>query len=317
MPLPNDQRVVALANDLIQQFDKIFGLHPGYRPAHAKGVMLTGSFSPSSQARSLTNAPHIVRSGTPVTVRFSNSTGLPTLPDNVPEANPRGMAIRFNLADHVHTDIVAHSTDSFPTRDGNEFLEFLRAVAASGPDVASPKPVEVFLGSHPMAAAFIQTPKPQPVSFGTDAYFSVSAFQFKNEEGKTSFGRYRIVPDGGTEFIKDEAVESLSQTYLFDELAERITKRPIRFKILVQVAAAGDEPNDATVRWPEDRKLLEFGTFELTALVPDNAKEQKQIIFDPIPRTEGIEPTADPLFELRAAVYLISGRRRRAATQES
>jgi catalase len=51
----------------------------------------------------------------------------------------------------------------------------------------------------------------------------------------------------------------------------------------------------------------------LTALVADNAHEQKQIIFDPIPRVEGIEPSDDPLLELRAAIYLLSGRRRRAA----
>jgi catalase len=47
--------------------------------------------------------------------------------------------------------------------------------------------------------------------------------------------------------------------------------------------------------------------------VEDNAAEQQHIIFDPIPRIEGLEATADPLFDLRAAVYLISGKRRRAA----
>jgi catalase len=226
------------------------------------------------------------------------------------------MAIRFNLGEHVHTDIVTHSTDGFPTRDGNEFLEFLRAAAASGPDVPSPKPVEVFLGAHPAALAFVQTPKPQPVSLAKDAFFSVSAFQFKNAEGKVSFGRYRIVPDGGTEFYKDEDVAALSPTYLFDELTDRVKAGPIRMKILVQLAAEGDPTDDATVHWPEDRPILAFGTLELTSLVADNPAEQKRIIFDPIPRTEGIEPTADPLFELRAAIYLLSGRRRRAATPE-
>ena len=39
------------------------------------------------------------------------------------------------------------------------------------------------------------------------------------------------------------------------------------------------------------------------------------IIFDPIPRVDGIEPSNDPLFELRAAIYLLSGRRRRAAPE--
>src|SRR5688572_5956558 len=113
MPLPQDERIVCLANDLLQQFDTIFGLHPGFRPAHAKGVMLTGTFTPAAGAERLTRAPHVARPSTPVTARFSNSTGLPELPDSAPEANPRGLAIRFNLAEHVHTDIISHSTHGF------------------------------------------------------------------------------------------------------------------------------------------------------------------------------------------------------------
>src|SRR5580704_5674889 len=222
MPLPNDERVVALANDILQQFDKIFGLHPGFRAAHAKGQMLTGTFTPTAQAKSLSNAAHFIRPSTPVTVRFSNSTGIPMLPDNSPDANPRGLAIRFNLADHVHTDMVTHSTDGFPSRDGKEFLEFLLAVAASGPEVPSPKPIETFVSAHPAALAFVQAPKPHPVSFARDAYFSVSAFQFTNAEGKISFGRYRIVPEEGTAFLKDEELAAMSPTYHFDELAARV-----------------------------------------------------------------------------------------------
>jgi catalase len=74
--------------------------------------------------------------------------------------------------------------------------------------------------------------------------------------------------------------------------------------------------NDVTVHWPQNRKVVEFGTLELKDPVADNAHEQKQIIFDPIPRLDGIEPSDDPLLELRAAVYLISGRRRRAAPEQ-
>jgi catalase len=125
MPLPSDEKLIALSQDLLKQFDTIFGLHPGFRPAHARGVMLTGTFTPSPNAPSLTRAPHITRNSTPVTARFSSSTGLPQIPDNDPNANPRGLAIRFHLAEHVHTDIVSHSTDGFPTRTGQEFLEFL------------------------------------------------------------------------------------------------------------------------------------------------------------------------------------------------
>jgi catalase len=313
MPLPQDARIVTLAQDLLQQLDQIFGLHPGFRPAHAKGLMLTGTFKPAAGAQTLTRAPHVLRESTPVTVRFSNSTGLPELPDNVPDANPRGFAIRFNLAEHVHTDIVSHSTDGFPTRDGYEFLELLRALAASGPDVASPKPIELFLGSHPAALAFVQTPKPFPSSLARETYFGVTAFVFTNGAGERKFGRYRIIPRSGNDFLTDEQASRLSPNYHFDEIAARVLKEPVRFRIQVQIAGPEDTVDDATVHWPESREQIELGNVELTQVVEDTLAEQKHIIFDPIPRVDGIEPSADPLLELRAAIYLLSGRRRRVA----
>src|SRR3982751_1764919 len=124
MPLPQDERIVSLANDLLQQFDILFGLHPGFRAAHGKGVMLPGTFTPTQGAERLTKAPHVTRASTPVVVRFSNSTGLPAIPDNVPDANPRGLAVRFMLADHVHTDIVSHSTDGFGHVTGTSSCSF-------------------------------------------------------------------------------------------------------------------------------------------------------------------------------------------------
>ncbi len=313
MPLPTDEKLVALAQDLIQQFDAIFGLHPGFRPAHAKGALLTGTFTPSPGAASLTRAPHMNRASTPVTVRFSDSTGVPLIPDNDPNANPRGCGIRFHLADRVHTDIIGHSTDGFPTRTGQEFLEFLRALAASDPKKLSGSPLEAFLGSHPKALAFVQTPKPAPSSFARESFFGVTAMRFTNQDGASRHGRYRIVPEAGVDHLTDAAVAAKSANFLFDELAERIAKGPITFRIAAQLANDGDTVNDATVHWPEDRTLLDLGTIALTAPVANDAQEQQHTIFDPIPRVNGIEASDDPLLELRAAVYLISGRRRRSA----
>src|SRR5262245_41200869 len=104
-----------LAKDLIGVLDTLArGVHAGFRPAHAKGAMCTGTLAPSPEATRLTRAPHASRPSTPVTVRFSDGTGLPTIPDNDPaRSGPRGIAVRFHLAEHVHTDIIAHSANGF------------------------------------------------------------------------------------------------------------------------------------------------------------------------------------------------------------
>jgi catalase len=316
LPLPTDERLIALSKDLLQQFDTIFGLHPGFRPAHAKGAMLTGRFTPSPAAASLTRAPHMNRASTPVTARFSNSTGVPLVPDNDPKANPRGLAIRFHLAERVHTDIISHSTDGFPTRTGQEFLEFLRALASSDPSKPSPSPIEAFLGTHPKALAFVQAPKPTPSSFARESYFGVTAMRFTNKDGVSRYGRYRIVPEAGIEHLPDAIAAAKSPNFLFDELGERIAREPIAFRILAQMANDGDTVDDATIHWPEERTLLDLGAITLTESLADNAHEQQHIIFDPIPRVDGIDPSADPLLELRAAIYLLSGRRRRAVPDE-
>jgi catalase len=221
------------------------------------------------------------------------------------------MATRFHLAEHVHTDIIGHSHDGFPVRTPEEFLEFLRAVHASGPEVTKPTPVEIFLGSHPKALEFVKAPKPIPTSFAREAFFGVSAFRFTNKDGAARFGRFRIRPDAGTEHLDAPGAAAKSANFLFDELRERIAKGPVKFNIVVQLAASGDTVDDATVHWPEDRPQLPFGTLVLTGEVANNAAEQQHIIFDPIPRVDGIDPSGDPLLATRADLYLLSGRRRR------
>ena len=312
MPLTKDERIVRLSEELLAMFDGLFGRHPSFRAAHAKGGLYSGTFVPTPAAAELSTAAHFQRPSTPVFVRFSNSTGVPNLPDSDANANPRGMGLRFMLGDRVHTDIVAHSVDAFPTRTGEEFLDFLKAVKASGaPDAPSPKPIEVFLGQHPSALAYVQLPKPAPESFATEQFFSVSAYRFIDAAGKGHFGRYRIVPDAGVRHLPSTDAAS-SPDFHFDEISRRVGAGPVKFHVDVQMAKEGDVVDDCTQHWPADREVLRLGTLTLTEAVPDAAAAMQRIIFDPIPRTEGIEASDDPLLELRAAVYILSGKRRRA-----
>lgn len=313
-PKPHDPGT-ALSRDALQAFDNVNGgVHAGFRPAHAKGILLSGTFTPSAAAKALTKAPHAQRASTPVTVRFSDFAGVPMVPDNDPNgASPRGCAIRFHLGEHVHTDIVAHSHDGFPARTAEEFVEFLRALAASGPGASRPSPIEVFLSTHPKALEFVQAPKPFPTSFARESYFAVAAVKFVNGEGKAQFGRIRVRPAEGGEYLDEAAAASKGPNYLFDEIKERVAKAPVKLNVMVQLAGPGDTVDDSTIHWPADREQVEFGVVELDALVPNDAAEQQKIIFDPIPRVDGIEVSGDPLLEPRADVYLLSGRRRRSA----
>jgi catalase len=232
-------------------------------------------------------------------------------------AGPRGMAIRFYLADHVHTDIIGHSHNGFPTRTGEEFLEFARALAASGATVPKPTPLEKFFATHPRAMQFATSPNPIPTSFARESFYAVSALKFTNNAGASRFGRYQIRPGEGTEYLAPEAAAKKSANFLVEELPHRLAAGPVKLRILVQLAAEGDDVSDSSVTWPDDREQIEFGTLTLTKMEDQSKPDLRKIIFDPIPRVDGIDPSDDPLFEVRAAIYLASGRRRRAAQPAS
>ncbi len=304
---------LVLAEQLLNALDTLSGLHPGFRPAHAKGLMCSGTFTPSPEAAKLTRAPHAGKPSTPVTVRYSDSTGVPTIPDNDPQqSSPRGIAVRFHLADHAHTDIVAHSTNGFPVRTGEEFLAFLRAAAAFG--AGKPEALGAFLAAHPNAKRFVEAAKPIPTSFAREAFFAVTAFRFTNAEGVSRHGRFRLRPEAGTEYLTDEQAARKAANFLFDEIGPRLAKGPIRLGVFVQLAADGDDVTNASVAWPDSRVEARFGTVVLTERVDDRAPERWKIIFDPVPRVDGIDPSGDLLTEVRADIYLLSGRRRRAAS---
>src|SRR5271154_486813 len=222
MPLPTDEKILALSNDIIQTFDSIFGLHPGFRPAHAKGILLSGTFTPTAEAASLSRAAHLNNPSTPVSVRFSNSTGIPVIPDNDPNADPRGFAIRFHLAEHVHTDIVAHSANAFPARTGQDFLEFLTAIIATDLTHIPGSALEKYLGTHPAALAFVQLPKPPASSFARESYFGLTAMRFINKDGASRYGRYRILPEAGNDHLDAAAAAAKGPNYLFEEIETRI-----------------------------------------------------------------------------------------------
>jgi catalase len=301
----------ALPQQVLDALDALSGLHPGSRPVHAKGLMCAGTFTPAPEAVQLTRAPHASRPTTPVTVRYSNASGVPASLDNDPQSGPRGIAVRFHLADHVHTDIIAHSFDGFPVRNGAEFLEFVRAAAAFG--AGKPEALGAFLAAHPHAKRFVATPKPVPTSFAREAFFAVTSFKFTNAQGLSRHGRLRIRPMAGTEYLSTEEAAAKSGNFLFEEIAARLASGPFGLGVFVQMAEPGDDVTDASVTWPASREEIPFGTVTVTARLDEQVPERRKVIFDPVPRVDGIESSGDPLTEIRSDLYLLSGRRRRRA----
>jgi len=301
----------SLAQQLADQIVQVNGgIHPGYRYFHAKGLVVLGTFTAAAGARSISRAAHLQGGAVPVTVRFSNAAGVPTVPD--PNAGPRGMAIRFGLPAGTYTDIVANSHNGFVVGTGEDFLAFLKAAAATRPDSPHPSPIEAFLGSHPRALKFVIDNKPLPASFATLAYYGNTAFVFVDPKGTKRAGRYQIVPVAGLASLDSAAAAQAGPNYLFDELPLRLARGPVRFRLYVQLANPGDPTNDASMVWPDDRKRVELGTISMTSVAPNDELE-RSLTYNPIFLADGIELSDDPLVPLRSAVYALSVQHRRTA----
>jgi len=278
------------------------------RAVHAKGIIVTGTFVPDPAAHKISKAKLFTAGNIPVIVRFSNFTGIPTIPDNIGDANPRGFAVKFMAPGETEMDIVAHSFNGFPTKNAEEFRQLLLAIGASGNDAPHPNAVEKFLATHPVAKTFLTTQKPPPESYGTAEYYGVNAFKFTDTAGHALFVRYRFVPAGGEHYLDDAAMKAKGADYLQPELKQRLSKGPIRFDWYAQIAQKGDLIDNPSVAWPESRKLVKLGTITINA-VADQATEDPKLLFLPANLPDGIE-AADPMLLVRNGAYPISFRHR-------
>src|SRR5258708_23493191 len=291
------------------------GTKPGYRVAHAKGIVCEGTFVSSAGAAALSKAAHFQRGSVPLTIRFSDGSADPFVPANSHNAGPRGMAVRFTLPGGGLTDVEGQNHNGFAVGTGEEFLALLNAALATDPSRPHPWPIEGFLRAHPRALKFVQHTAVVPASYGTAAYFSNNAFVFVNKDGVKQAGRYQFLPVAGRRDLSDAAAGAKSRDFLAEELRTRFARGPVEFRLVVQLANAGDPTNDASLVWPDDRRTIEMGTIRITSVVTDSDSAQKALVFFPTSLTDGIELSDDPLPALRTSAYALSFARRQRASQ--
>lgn len=287
----------------IDTINGVFGVHPGRRALHAKGITCRGSFEPTAEAGSLSRAAHL-QATVPVIARLSDGSGDPDEPDAKPGV--RGLAVGFELPGGERTDIVAQNAPRFPVSTPDAFMALITAVDP-GPRMAYRLPF--FLARHPRAipalaanAAALKA----PAGFGSVPYYAVHAYGFESASGNRRWGRYTWVPEPAE--AAREPGSGRSRDYLIEEVRERLPADPIRFDLELQLAEARDNPHDPASQWPAERERIRLG--ELTIESVDESIAET--IFDPMKLTDGIEPSKDPILHYRPGAYSVSFERRTA-----
>jgi catalase len=286
------------------------GNHPSVRAGGAKGVCIKGSFTPSSEAASLSKAPHFVKA-LPVTARFSMFGGNPNISDKTKPVT-RGFAVRFGdpSGDMV---LVFISAPMFGSRTPQQQLEGIMA-RRPGPDgKPDAEKIRAFQAANPETgrqAAWLNA-RPVPASFAGVDYWTVHAYTLTNAHGEAKVAKFKAVATAGQLGLSDEELKAKPDSFYVDELKERLAKGPVRFELVAILGEATDPTDDVTATWPEEnRKVVKLGTIAITALEPNATCDAAT--FDPVVNLpDGVAgPADDPMFAIRSPAYAISLSRR-------
>lgn len=297
-----------LGTQIVDAFNRLFGTSPGTRANHAKGTVVKGIFTPTSEAASLSTSPLFEGPSIEAIARFSDATGRPDIPDGAKAANPHGLAVKFHLRDGSEADMVLNSLKFFPVATAEEFRDLLVATAESPPGASKPTKLEQFVASHPnvpRASATATT----PASFAEEEYRGINAFVLVAKTGARQAVRFMVTPEKIVHLDTADA-ERRPPNFLVDELATRLARSPVTFHLQAQLAKSGDPTNDPSRPWPDSNRVVDLGALTIDALVPDSASAEKELLFLPGRVTEGIELSDDPMISVRDATYAVSFSRR-------
>src|SRR4026208_1312504 len=233
--------------DLGDALSGLFGKHAGDRAAHAKGICLTGTFTPSADAPKLSKAAHFAKE-VPLRARFSPGGANPSAPDNAQD-NVRGLAVKFDLGNGTSTDIVTISAPMFFVKTPELFVEFLKTVATGDKDK-----LNAFFAAHQEARRQNAGLMSHPVraSYAGVGYWGVHAFTFTNAAGGQTLVKYHLTPEAGDPGLTPDDAKAKGPDFYPDELKDRLAKGPVVFDLVAIMGKPGDQTSDPTLRWADE-----------------------------------------------------------------
>jgi catalase len=287
------------------------GRHPGFRRAHAKGLCIEGSFLSNGNGALLSKAGIFARSNSPVIGRFSTGGGQPYAPDG--RLAFRSLALSLTQVNGEQWRMALDDTPMFLVATPQAFVDFQRATA---PDPRSGKPdptrAGAFLAEHPETRAFRKWQQATPLSssFANETFYSINAFRFIDDAGKTWTVRWSFEPETPFEAIDKATLGARPANFLFDDVIARLAHHPLRWHLIVSIAEPGDPIDDATKVWPADRRRIDVGTLVIDRALAEENGDCRNITFDPLILPSGIAPSDDPLLAARSGAYASSLARR-------
>jgi len=298
--------------EIVEKIGQILGYFPGYRTLHADGRFFQGYFTGNQAAKRYSRALFLQGEKIPVSVRFSKGGGDPYANFNATV----GMAVRFYMPKGMVCNLVMLSQKLFIANTVEQFLALLEAGLPTEPGGPINKAgLQQFLLTNPNSALVfkMRAESLAPVSFAHTEFNSVHAFLFRNAADHITAGRLHWVPVAGIQGQSAEVLATMAKDVLFTELASRLNNETVTFDLVLELAGEGDPLNDATALWPENRDRVPIGRLTLTGTLDEEDLNDKVMNHDPSQLTDGIDPTDDPILQIRRGVYEVSAAQRSSA----
>ena len=297
---------------IVDTFEKVGGVHPGFRRNHAKGIDVTGYFDSNGQGQAISRSLVFAQGRVPVVGRFAYAGGDPNIAD-APQT-VRSLALLFRLPDGEEWRTAMVNIPVFLVKNPQSFNDLLLASAAD-PATGKPKPalMNAFLAGHPETAAAMKVIGSHPFSsgFGDSPYYGLNAFMFTRLGGESVPVRWWVAPEQTSpEQTGPVTTSATGKNYMFDALIGQVHAKPLRWHLMLTVGQPGDPTADATVPWPPDRKQIDAGTLTIESIESEDISPTRDIVFDPLVLPDGIAPSDDPILSARSAAYLQSFTRR-------
>jgi catalase len=308
--------VVAAA---MSAMEKYTGVVPGYRRAHSHGHGFVGHFEATPEAAWLTVAEHMQGDRIPVVVRLSNGAGSPYAADlqSPHRGATLGLGIEFALPSGRRTTWGAPNLTAFPASTPEEFVAVTTAQRPNARGRRNPLRLLVFVARHlrtlPGLRALLDHP---PIrSFAAADFHGLHAYHLVDAEGRRQAFRYQwrsTMAEGRT--VTEREAARWPPQFLVEEMRQRVTRGPVRWELIFQLAEDGDPTHDQLLAWPASRPRIQAGTLTLTAEHPDQDVVDG-MVFDPTKLPPGIECSDDPLLAFRSEVYGASHAARTSETK--
>ncbi|MEQ1714079.1 MAG: catalase family peroxidase [Hyphomicrobium sp.] len=298
----------ASAETIVDALNTIFGKQKA-RASHAKGQCVTGTFTPAPEAPGLSKSPSFAKA-VPVLARFSMGGGNPKIPDAT-KAAVRAIAFKLDPDGKSSEFAFVNAPVQF-AKSPAQMLGFLQARFPGADGKPDPAKIKAFSDANPETTNQGKwlAGKPVPASYAGVNYWGVHAYTLTNAKGDKAVVKFKLIPTAGEAGLTDDEAKAKPADFLIDELKGRLEKGAASFDLIAIIGEAGDQTNDPSAMWPEDkRKTVKLGTMAIAAIA-DNAKCDAGT-FDPTQLADGISgPKDDPLFDIRSPAYAVSLSRR-------